>query len=418
MEREFRPNPFQTLYLTEALTDPDLYWDLFSPQIVTGEAKQLFQPGNVVLLGSNGTGKTMLLRLFAPAVQAAYLRKHKEIPIPEESRRFLSIGINFVSAAVGAFGGRKVTQDAGDNLTLWGLYFGDFLNYFLVGELLGALEFLATPRGAVLAEYLGAQIGRESLDAFAKALAANDCWFGAMKSASSLREVTDAIRGRVSAYRAFANWNIEALPENISRTKTDVGAPLIESRKGLQSLGIIGGSVPLMVTIDQYETLFHIDYEKTSFEPSRSIGRVFCRVVNSLMSSRTPDVSYKVGVRPYSWEREMRAFGTDARLELGRDYQKVNLDDLLRRKENRSSWIFPKFAGDVAGRRIAKSLGGILRNRKYGLQRPWRNYRLKKKCAGTVSKMRIGSCLSIQSGLRNGTISLQRSTPRANLTLS
>lgn len=357
MERESKPNPFETIYLTEALRDPDLYWDLFSPEIVTGEAKQLFQRGNVVLLGSNGTGKTMLLRLFDPAVQVAYLQKGKEIPIPEESRRFLSIGINFVSAAVGTFGGRRVTRNVEDNLDLWGRYFGDFLNYFLVGELLQTLEFISAPECLVLTKHLGSRTDAKSLDEFSRRLAGNACWFGAMKEISSLREIMSLVRERISIYRAFANWNMEALPEAISRTKTDIGIPLIESRKELENLEILGATIPLMVTIDQYETLLHIDYE-TALDPSKSIGRVFCRVVNSLMSSRSPEVSFKVGVRPYSWDREMRAFGTDARLELGRDYQKVNLDDLLRRKENRSSWIFPEFASDVAGRRIAKALGG------------------------------------------------------------
>jgi hypothetical protein len=355
MERDPRSNPFQTLYLTEALTDPDVYWDLFSPHIVTGEARQLFQPGNVVLLGSNGTGKTMLLRLFAPAVQAAYLRKNKELPIPEESRRFLSIGVNFVTAGVSEFGGRRVSEDQDDNLMLWGLYFGDFLNYFFVSEFMSTLEFLCGSEGKVLTDFLGVKLGIGCLDEFAGWLARNECWFGALNRRSTFQEVQQALRDRLSQYRAFANWNIDTLPGHLTSTKTDMGVPLIECRKGLRVLGAVDDSVPLMVTIDQYETLLHRDYETAG---SHSVGRTFLRVVNTIMASRSPEVSYKVGVRPYSWDREMRTFGTDARLEHVRDYQKVNLDDLLRRKENRASWIFPEFAGDVAGRRIAKVLGG------------------------------------------------------------
>jgi len=97
--------------------------------------------------------------------------------------------------------------------------------------------------------------------------------------------------------------------------------------------------------------LIHIDYESQP-DPNRAVGRTFCRVVNSFLARRDPAVAFKVGARPYSWGRELRLAGSDARLELGRDFQQINLDEVLERRENRSAWIFPTFAKDVAARRI------------------------------------------------------------------
>ena len=96
-----------------------------------------------------------------------------------------------------------------------------------------------------------------------------------------------------------------------------------------------------MVAIDQYETLYHTDYDQP-VDSKLSLGRAFCRVANSLLALRTPQISYKVGVRHYAWGRELRALNTDSRLELGRDYQMVDLDEVLRRRENTKAWIFPK----------------------------------------------------------------------------
>ena len=71
-----------------------------------------------------------------------------------------------------------------------------------------------------------------------------------------------------------------------------------------------------MVAIDQYETLIHIDYERER-DPDKSLGHQLCRVVNSFLATRNPAVSYKVGVRPYAWGRELRL------LALTRDSNKV-----------------------------------------------------------------------------------------------
>ena len=58
-------NPFQELYVADTVSQ-DHFVQLFSrvPMEALTEFHQLFQKGNVVLLGSQGCGKTMLLTLF------------------------------------------------------------------------------------------------------------------------------------------------------------------------------------------------------------------------------------------------------------------------------------------------------------------------------------------------------------------
>ena len=358
-------NPFQELYLTEALEDPELYLSWFSPTVLTGDADALFRVGNIVLSGANGAGKTMLLRLFSPDVQAAYLRLHPKGGDQAVSRRVLGIGINFVHAGFSSLGSRTLNKDAHEDLQVWSLLLGDLINYYLIEQLIKALKFLQTDKGQPLAKFLEASVKNDKLDEFARHLATLGCWFGYLDGVGSLDDLTSLVQRRLRCIRSFVNWNSDRLPSDILKTKTVIGEPLTQARRVIDDLRVLPKDVPLSVTIDQYETLLHIDYGNTS---ERSVGRSFCRVVNTFLSRRDPSVSYKIGVRPYSWGRELRIFGSDATLELGRDYQNINLDEILRRQENRSAWIFPDFAGDVAARRLGAALKGNVSNYRNWLQ--------------------------------------------------
>jgi len=349
-------NPFQELYLTEAVDDPQLYWRLFSPKIITGEAHLLFKPGNVVLLGSNGAGKTMLLRLFSPDVLSTFIARHGELPFGTDGRGILGVGINLLHAGFGALGGRRMSGDDIENCNLWAVAMGDLLNYSIVQQMLGTLEFLTSAHGAPLKDFIGADVSRDALDDFAQHISREPFWFGGLGNISSFKTMVEAVRARIFVYRSFANWNLDKVPQEVWSTKTEIGVPIREISRALVRMGILRRDVPPMVTIDQYETLIHIDYERER-DPSKSVGRTFCRVVNALIASRAPEVSFKLGVRHYSWGQEARVFGSDARIELGRDFQQVNIDELLRRKENSSTWVFPGFASDVAARRLAAFLG-------------------------------------------------------------
>ncbi|MCY3818895.1 MAG: hypothetical protein OXH52_05960 [Gammaproteobacteria bacterium] len=351
-------NPFQELYLTEALEDPELYLSWFSPTVLTGQTEALFRVGNVVLSGTNGAGKTMLLRLFSPEVQAACLRLHPEQRGNPVLRQVLGIGINLVHAGISSLGKRALKPGARDNLEVWNLLLGDLINYYLTNQLISTVRFLQGRSGQPLAEYLGARVEEARVQEYSAWLGSQACWFGYLDGTDSLDGLAGAVRKRLDLIRSFVNWNIEVMPAEVLGTKTEIGKPLADARSGLETFGILPRTIPLSVTIDQYETLLHIDYREEE-RPEQSVGRGFCRVVNTFLSRRDPSVSFKIGVRPYSWGRERRILGSDAQLELGRDYQRVDLDELLRRGEDASSWIFPTFAGDVAARRLKATLPSV-----------------------------------------------------------
>src|SRR4051812_23644361 len=64
MIRSLRSNPFHVLYASEFLEAHD-FVHLFSPQLMA-ELRPLYMPGNIVLRGRQGSGKTMLLNLLEP----------------------------------------------------------------------------------------------------------------------------------------------------------------------------------------------------------------------------------------------------------------------------------------------------------------------------------------------------------------
>jgi hypothetical protein len=348
-------NPFQELYLTEAVDDPDLYWNLFSPQVITGEAHLLFKSGNVVLLGSNGAGKTMLLRLLAPDVLSTFIARRRALPFADDGRPIVGVGVNLLHAGFGILGGRRICPDPDENVNLWSAAMGDVLNHSIIAEFLAMLRFLGTKRGEALRESINADVSQERLDAFARDVSREPYWFGALSDVSGFDQMHAKVQQRIYAYRSFSNWNTSEITSEVWSTKTETGVPIRGVVRALVRTGVLSAGVHPIVTIDQYETLMHTDYQR-ELSPARSIGRAFCRVVNALLAARAPELSFKLGVRHYSWGRELRVLGTDARIELGRDYQQVNLDELLRRKENAATWVFPRFAADVAARRIAAYL--------------------------------------------------------------
>jgi hypothetical protein len=101
----------------------------------------------------------------------------------------------------------------------------------------------------------------------------------------------------------------------------------------------------LFVYIDQYEVLREL---------SRSHSSELQRLLNTLIKARDPVVSYRIGARTYDWGTELRVTGAESRIELQRDYSVVDLTALLVRNEDRVGYIYPRFAMDVACRRLKR----------------------------------------------------------------
>jgi len=87
-----RSNPFNELYVSETV-GPGAFVQIFSAKLLHN-ASALYLPGNVVLKGMQGSGKSMLLTLLKPEVRVAYAEARSKFPLSGAQSRFISAGIN------------------------------------------------------------------------------------------------------------------------------------------------------------------------------------------------------------------------------------------------------------------------------------------------------------------------------------
>jgi hypothetical protein len=330
-------NPFQQLYVGESLS-PSEFTDIFSTALVK-HAMPLFEPGHVVLTGTNGMGKTMLFKLFDPEVRLAYASAGKAFPVPDPAGRFIAATINVNTARCNDFGNRRAPE--GENAQE--LMFGDFLNYFIVLDMLRSVETLAG--NAATAAALGLRFDEETRRELTAALASDAVWEGYLDDVSDYEELRSRMERRLLLYRRFMNANDVVLNPQVATTKTSVGEPIRKAVIHLRNAGIVPADLPFFVVIDQYEELASINSPDGRKADYRS-------VVNKMLNSRDPTVSYRIGTRGYGWRNHLRIFGTDMRLEEERLFKKVELEARLRRTENANVSVFPEFARDVFRRRV------------------------------------------------------------------
>ena len=331
-------NPFHELYVTET-TRPEEFVQLFSDLLVP-HALLLFQPGNVVLKGTQGSGKSMLLHLLTPQIRCAYARSGQSFPVPDRLSRFISAGINLTRSGILNIGQRPITGNSGEDERLFPLFFADFINYWIVRDIVKSI--LTMQDNPEIFPY----VDSSKNDVFAALLATQPCWFGYLDSSPSLAELKTRLDNRISTYRAFHLANIRKLPPDILDTKTSIGEPISQAVQCLWQTGALDTNVPLFVRIDQHEVLFRSD----DLRPT--LGTEYRRIINKALSTRDPYVSYRIGTRRYAWHDDINVYGTNTSLEILRDYRIIDIDDLLRRKEDSSTWMFPAFAEDIFRRRL------------------------------------------------------------------
>ena len=337
-------NPFNDVYMAETIPAQE-FVKIFSPELLRESAThQLFQPGSVILIGLQGTGKSALLNLLKPQILSAYLASDEPWPLPPHCSKFLSANVVLRSSGALDFGQRKIEKS--DDLSVTGLYFADFLNYWIVDDLLSNLNLLTRPEGEGLSKHLELHLSREHLDQFAKTLSKNRCWFAGLDSVSDFEELREAIKSRIYLYESFLNFNLDHLPEAIVRSKTKPGEPIGAAYDALRTAGILPPDVPLFVTIDQFEDLMDLETDKNGgFQP------VFRSIVMRMLGNRDGRVSYRVGARPYSLTTGLQGFGNNAFTEEMREYRVVDIGDLLTNREAKRSH-FPKLCDDVLYRRL------------------------------------------------------------------
>jgi hypothetical protein len=337
-------NPFNELYVTETVAPRD-FVTLFSPTLIK-DALPLFLPGNVVVKGVQGSGKSMLLTLLKPEIRVAYAKAGCPLPLPQKISRFIGAGINFIRSAAIDFGQRSTDANMATDLQRLPLYFADFFNYWVVYDLFNSIEMLSRECDGTIAAELQISADENTLNDFATELAVDPCWSGYLGEIHSYEQLKGAIIGRLSTYRRFLNFAVDQLPEVMRRSITPVGEPIARTVESLRLHGVIPDDLPIFVRIDQYEELCKLE------DWSGELGLQYRRVINKALGLRDPRVSYRIGARRYAWHEDLQLYGASSILELERDYKVVDIDEILRRKENRRTWTFPDFAEDVLERRL------------------------------------------------------------------
>ena len=239
----------------------------------------LFQPGNIVLTGLQGSGKTALLNLLRPEVMISYRRLGAEWPLPKDLSIFVAAGINLNSSKARDFGQRMLPHTE-DSVATDALLFGDFLNYWIIDDLLRSIETIRDDSATEIHRLLGVDANELRLDRFAQMVAAEECWFGSLDGISTYEGLKAAIRRRIYSYRSFLNYNDE-LPASIVRSKTSAGEPIEVVAAGLKQAGVISAEVPVLVVVDQFEDLMGLEASHR-----RETGTALRGVVMKMLSQK------------------------------------------------------------------------------------------------------------------------------------
>jgi len=341
-------NPFQELYLSDSVSE-EAFVELFSPVPLTSAINPIFQEGNVVLSGTQGCGKSMLLRLFFPETRIAYAQKGVAFPVEVRGSQFVSAGVNLVKSALCDIG--QVTLGKGDEHDAERLpyFFGDLFNYWVIRDLLGNLRTIKKH-----AEVFGGIVRPDREGKFAECLVGQDCWFGLLDGCASLGDVEKRIADRIEAYRSWMMMNNEGtgVPAELATRKTAIGEPIARTVECLKRSGMLAKEVNVFVRVDQLDEL-----HQEAGAHQRLVRAGFRKMLNRAFASRDMRLHYRIGTRRYGWNQpeHLSVHGSGARLENRRDFYLIDIDEELARKEVRRGWMFPSFAADAFVRRVKYS---------------------------------------------------------------
>jgi len=336
-----KSNPFFELYVGDRFTSRE-FVTIFSDYLVP-HALPIFIPGNVVVTGIQGSGKTMLLGLLNPRVRLEYEAEGEEFPVPAKRRKFLSASVNIAHQNAIDFGLRKHIDEEPEETEL---LFADFLNYLIVQSFLESLRYIAEGPANIRNE-VGLNVGGNKINDVGPLLSSLPIWEGWLGDCRTFEELTGAIEDRIRLYRRYLHRKDRELDDSIKETRTQIGHPIRDCVMQLKLAGVIDQDTNIFVDIDQYEELGNISTRNTL---GKSVD--YRAVINRALAARDGTVSYRIGARGHAWRRHGKIQGTEARLEEERDYKYVDLDLLLKRKEDQTIDIFPDFASDVFIRRL------------------------------------------------------------------
>lgn len=176
-------NPFHDLYLSESISEDDLV-KFFSP-IIVEHSGIVFESGNVIICGLQGTGKTMLLNLLRPELRLAYSRAGVKFPVSQKASKFIGAGINLRKCGILEFAQHLERGMDLKQVQELALLFADFFNYWIVADLVKSVQLLLASASPALLNEIGLKGSDADFDQFAKRLAADPCWFGALEGVNT-----------------------------------------------------------------------------------------------------------------------------------------------------------------------------------------------------------------------------------------
>jgi hypothetical protein len=327
-------NPFSESPLTEHIA-ADEFVRIFSPELVR-LVTPLFDRGNVILKGTPGSGKTMLLSLFKLETRIAYQKNPAiNFPVPSEFCRFISAEVNLTRIRAYDIAHRLSQVSTQEDRESLARSFADYFNYHLVRSLLLNLQRLCdTSLGQLRAE-CGVSLALEKLDSLATQISLRSCWMGYLSGITTYANLLIRIDERIADYRKYFSINRD-LPAAVMETRTEVGEPLYEVARTLREKEFISAKTNVVAVIDQLEELYQI-------EDHYDMSGIFRSVVNRALGLRDGHVSYRVGTRGYAWSSSLEMFGASQPLEETRDFTVEDIDLILKREES-GQWHFPALA--------------------------------------------------------------------------
>ena len=335
-------NPFFELYAGDRIS-PDDFVNMFSDVLVP-HAMPIFAPGNAVVTGKQGSGKSMLLSLLRPEIRLQYYEAGVEFPVPLEMRGFLSANVNLAHSSAYDFGLRRASDLEPEDIQL---YFADFLNYLIIRSLISCLKVYSQDDDKVRKE-IGLKLKGNEGNRIIPALSAHPVWEGWIKPCKTIEEFDDQLQKRVRGYRRYLHKKVKVIDPDYLATRTTIGEPALVFSEILRDAGAIARKTHIFIDIDQYEELANILNDKAE---GQTVD--YRATINKALANRNEfKVSYRIGTRGHAWRNHSKIMGTTAKLEEERDYKYVELDEILTRRENSKSHIFPKFARDVFNRRM------------------------------------------------------------------
>jgi len=341
-------NPFQQLYISDSTRTADSFVSLFSDKVLQSAISPVFQEGNVVLLGTQGCGKTMILNLLRPEIRIAYAKAGVPFPVDSSICNFISAGVNLSQSQIPHVAQMTMGRALDEDFKELPLLFGDYFNYCIAHELIKSIRLIGGQP-----EVFNSIVDVSNIDEFAAQLSHQDCWMGALNGVRTFVELESCIQDRKSCFQNWVNGNLfeNKLPETIAKTKTSIGVPIVRFGTCLKECGIISEEVPILVRVDQLEEITRAQTERQG-----RLFKDFRKMLNCPLADREGIIHYRIGSRPYGWNKpdHLIIWGNEAQLEHRRDYLLVDMDqELFNVAEQGKKSIFPEFARDAFKKRVA-----------------------------------------------------------------